>query len=317
MKIAVVGAGGVGGYFGGKLAAAGNDVTFIARGKTMEALRENGLTVKSVDGDFFIREVQVTDNPNELKDIELILLGVKSWQVRGVAEQLRGICGAGAAVLPLQNGVLASTELDGVLTDGNGGATAGDGYSAALCGLCRIFSKIESPGVITHFGVVPTIEFGEQDNSKSERVMKIKKVFDDAGIHSRIPDDIVASLWQKFTFICTSGLMVVCNTTYGPLREIAETRRMMVELMTEVRDVAVAKGVKIDPEVVEKTLAIIDKCPYEANCSLTRDVLEGRPSEIEYQNGTVVRLGEELGIDTPVNRFVYSSILPAEIKAKL
>ncbi len=336
MKIAVIGAGGVGGYFGGKLAQAGNDVTFVARGATLEAMRKNGLTVKSVDGDFFIPEVQVTDNVSEIGEVELVVLGVKSWQVREAAEQIQSICGAGTAVLPLQNGVLSTEELNGVLTNNRGSSTAlnggsaaqneltnghgtgaaGDGYSAALCGLCRIFSKADMPGVITHFGVNPTIELGEPSNEKSERVLKIQKVFDDAGVNCKVPDDIIAAIWQKFTFICTSGLLVVSNSTYGPLREIPETRKMMIELMTEVNNVAIAKGVTPMPNVVEKTMAIIDKCPYDSNCSLTRDVLAGRPSEIEYQNGTVVRLGEELGVDVPVNRFVYSSILPMEIRAR-
>ena len=309
MKIAVVGAGGVGGYFGGKLAAAGFDVTFIARGKTLEALRNNGLTVKSVDGDFCIPKVKATDKVAEIGEVDLILLGVKSWQVRDAAEQIRPICGSNTTVLPLQNGVLATEELNEVLTDAGG-------HNTAICGLCRIFSKIEEPGIISHFGVVPTIEFGEPNNEKSERVLKIKDVFDQAGIKSRIPDDIVARLWQKFTFICTSGLLVVSNTTYGPLRKVPETRRLIEELMTEVNNVAKAMGVTPEPDVIEKTMEIIDKCPYDANCSLTRDVMEGRPSEIEYQNGTVVRLGEKYGVDTPVNRFVYSCILPAEKKSR-
>ena len=316
MKIAVIGAGGVGGYFGGKLAAAGNDVTFVARGKTLEAMRENGLTVKSIDGDFFIPEVQVTDNISKIGEVELVLLGVKSWQVREAAALARPICGAGTAVLPLQNGVLATEELNEVLSDGDGTGAAGSGHIAALCGLCRIFSKIETPGVISHFGATASIDFGESDNTKTERVLQIKEVFDHAGIKCRVPDDIMAMLWQKFTFICTSGLMVTANTTYGPLREIPETRRMMIELMAEVKNVAIARGVKIAPDIVEKSLAIIDNSPYDANCSLTRDVMEGRPSEIEYQNGTVVRLGEKYGVDTPVNRFVYSCILPMETKAR-
>ncbi len=141
-------------------------------------------------------------------------------------------------------------------------------------------------------------------------------MFDKAGISSEISEDITADLWKKFIGICVSGLLAVTKTTYGELRELKETRQLMIELLNEIYLLSQKTGIKIEPGFVEKTISVIDSYPYGSTSSLTRDVWEGRPSEIEYQNGAVVRLGEKFGVDTPVNRFVYNSILPMEMKAR-
>jgi 2-dehydropantoate 2-reductase len=183
--------------------------------------------------------------------------------------------------------------------------------------LCRIISKIETPGVIHHFGVdSPKITFGERDNSDSERLQNLKSVFDKAGIASEISPDIEAELWKKFLMICVSGLLAITRTTYGELREMKETRQLMFELFTEIYTLSQKKKIQIEPDFVDKTMKLIDKLPYDSTSSLTRDVWEGKPSEIEYQNGTVVRLGLEHNVETPVNRFVYHCILPMERKAR-
>ena len=161
MKTAVIGVGAVGGYFGGKIAHAGNDVTFVARGATLKALRESGLQVNSTNGDFRVKQVQVTDNLLEIRDAELIILGVKAWQVAGIAHELRPNIHERTTILPLQNGVLAYDEI-----------AAEVGKSHVLGGLCRIFSKIESPGVISHLGIEPSVVFGEMDHGKTERTRK-------------------------------------------------------------------------------------------------------------------------------------------------
>jgi len=305
MKIAIVGSGGVGGYFGGKLAKAGFDVTFVARGAHLRAMQSGGLTVKSILGDFKVPSVKTTTNLHEIAGCDLLILAVKAWQVSPMAQELKEVINANSVVLPLQNGVLALEELREHLPGG-----------MLLNGLCKIFSKIESPGVISHFGITPTILFGEPDNSLSARVLAIKQMFDTAGIYSEIPADIRAETWKKFIPICVSGLLAITKTTYGELREISETRQMMIGLLNEIFELSQKIGIGIEDDFVEKSVAVIDTYPYETTSSLTRDVWEGKPSEIEYQNGTVVRLGRQYGVDTPINRFVYSCILPMELKAK-
>jgi 2-dehydropantoate 2-reductase len=305
MKIGIIGTGGVGGYFGGRLAKAGFDVTFISRGKNLKALQENGLTVKSILGDFKIDKVNVTDKFESLNKADLILICVKAWQVKEIGEKLKRVINNNTVVIPLQNGILAVDELRENLLEVN---IAG--------GLCFIISKLESPGVINHFGIEPSIVFGEINNNNNGRLKKIKEAFDRAEIKSKISADIYADLWKKFITICVSGLLAVTKTTYGQLREFPETRSMMIDLLNEIYELSKKAGVKIKTDFVEKTVALIDTYPYDSTSSLTRDVWEGKPSEIEYQNGTVVMLGEKYGIDTPVNRIVYNRILPMELKAR-
>jgi len=304
MKILVVGSGGVGGYFGGKLAKAGFDVTFVARGTHLRAMQTNGLTVKSILGDFEIPTVKATDHLGAIADCDLVILAVKAWQVSALALELKDVISRNAVILPLQNGVMAYEELRVHIPERN-----------LLNGLCKIFSKIESPGVISHFGITPTILFGEMDNALSARVLRIKEILDSAGIYSEVPPDISAETWKKFIPICVSGLLAITKTTYGELRENSETRQMMIGLLNEIYNLSQKIGIEIEPGFVEKSVAVIDSYPYETTSSLTRDVWEGKPSEIEYQNGTVVRLGRKYGVGTPINLFVYSCILPMERKA--
>jgi len=305
MKIAIIGTGGVGGYFGGKIAASGYDVTFVARGEHLKAIREKGLKVISVSGAFVIHKAQATDDIRSIGKVDLVILGVKAWQVKEAAEHIKDIVDDHTTVMPLQNGVMAAQELGEILAEKN-----------IIGGLCRIISKIESPGVIHHSGLEPFIAFGELDNQKTDRILKIKELFDTAGIASRIADDIKVELWNKFMAICVSGLLAVTRSTYGVARELKETRTMMNDLLYEIYEIALRSGIKLDPDIVEKTMALIDSYPYESNSSLTRDVMEGRPSEIEYQNGTVVKLGRQYGVDVPVNRFIYSCIVPMERAAR-
>lgn len=305
MKIAIIGTGGVGGYFGGKLAKAGYDVTFLARGEHLKAIQQNGLTVKSIKGDFKVDSVKATDRIDTIGLVDLLILGVKAWQVKDISYVLKTIIHKDTVVLPLQNGVLAVDELKESIKKEN-----------IIGGLCRIISKIDSPGVINHFGIEPTIVFGELDNSKTERLYKIKTVFDSAEIKAVISDDIIADLWKKFIAICVSGLLAVTKTTYGELRDLKETRQLMIELLSEIYNLSQKIGVKIESDFLDKTVSFIDSFPYDSTSSLTRDVWEGKPSEIEYQNGTVVKLALKYGIDIPVNRFVYNCILPMDLKAR-
>jgi len=305
MKIAVIGAGGVGGYFGGRLARANFDVTFLARGEHLREIRRNGLRVKSVNGDFVVKNAQATDSIREIGFADIIILAVKAWQVRDISRELASILKKDTIVLPLQNGVVTADELAENIPSAN-----------IIGGLCKIISKVESPGVINHFALDPIVIFGEFDSRRTERAELLKSAFDRAGVNSLISYDITAELWKKFIAICVSGLLAVTGTNYGELRELKETRRLMTELIREIYALSQRLKINIEPEFPDKLISVIDTYPRETTSSLTRDVWDGRPSEIEYQNGTVVRLGEKYGVATPVNRFVYNCILPMEIKAR-
>lgn len=305
MKIAIIGTGGVGGYFGGKIAKAGYDVTFVARGEHLRTIREKGLKVKSIAGNFTVKKANATDEMKSIGNVDLVLLGVKAWQVKDVAEQMKVIVDSRTTVMPLQNGIMAARDLADILDKKN-----------IMGGLCRIISKIESPGMITHSGVEPFITFGELDNQKTDRTAKIKDLFDRAGIASMVADDIHVELWNKFMAICVSGLLAVTRSTYGTVRELRETRKMMNDLLAEIYEISFGEKIRLDNNIVEKTMRLIDSYPYESTSSLTRDVMAGRPSEIDYQNGTVVKLGEKYNINVPVNRHIYNCILPMELTAR-
>jgi 2-dehydropantoate 2-reductase len=305
MKIIVIGTGGVGGYFGGRLALAGNEVTFIARGNHLDAIRKDGLIVKSTMGDFIIKPAIVTEKIQSALDTNLVLICTKAWQVKEVAQTIAPLLGKETIVMPLQNGVLAAEELAEYIPARN-----------IVGGLCRIFSKIESQGVIHHLGIDPTIVFGELNNEQSERTASLKDTFTNAGITNICSVDIQAELWKKLLMISSGALLAVTHTNYGELRSLPQTRAMLHELCTEIYHVAIAAGVKLPGNIVEKTMKAVDTFPPESTCSLTRDVWNGKPSEIEYQNGTIVRLGEKYGIPTPINRFVYFSILPMDMKSR-
>jgi len=305
MKIAVIGTGGVGGYFGSKLVKAGFNVSFVARGQHLEAIQRNGLKVKSFLGDFEVENVTATDRITRLDKPDLLILGVKAWQITEIRDDLKKILHSKSVILPLQNGVLAYEELSEVIDKKH-----------ILGGLCRIISKIDSPGLIHHIGVTPTIVFGAIEGEKTDKLMSIQHAFEKAGITSKISSDIQADLWRKFIAICVSGLLAITKTTYGELREISETRQIMIDLLKEIFALSQKIGINIESDFVDKTVSFIDTFPHESTSSLTRDVLEGKPSEIEYQNGTVVRLGLKYGIETPINKFLYNCIVPSELKAR-
>ncbi len=305
MKIAIIGTGGVGGYFGAKLSQAGNDVTFLARGEHLKAIQANGLTIKSILGDFRINPAKATDTIQDIGISDLIIMGIKAWQVKDVASELPQIMSDKTMILPLQNGVMAAEELKERVNPKH-----------VIGGLCRIISLIESPGVINHMGVTPTIVFGELDNSKTERILEINELFTKAGINAKMADDIQAELWRKFISICVSGLLAITRSTYGEIRELKETRELMIGLLTEIYVLSQKMGIHIEADFIEKTVSYIDGFSHNMTSSLARDVWAGKPSEIEYQNGTVVKLGLKYGVETPINKFVYDCILPMEKRAR-
>jgi 2-dehydropantoate 2-reductase len=305
MKIAIIGTGGVGGYFGGRIAYAGYDTTFLARGEHLKTIQTKGLTVESINGDFKIDNVRATGEINNLGKTDLIILGVKAWQIKEIAKELSGIVCDDSIVLPLQNGVTAVDELKDEIDQKN-----------IIGGLCTIFSKIELPGVINHFGVEPTIIFGELNNRETERIKKIKEVFDESGIKSKVADNIQAELWKKLMGICVGGLVAATHSTYGEVRELKETRQLMIDLINEIYNLSQKIGITIESDIIQKTISFIDSFPPDSTSSLARDIWDGKPSEIEYLNGAVAKLGEKYGVATPVNRFIYNCILPLEKRAR-
>ena len=304
MKIGIIGTGGVGGYFGARLAIAGNEVTFIARGKHLEAIQNNGLMVKSIKGNMKVNPASASNNLSDLADCELIILGIKSWQIREIAPILKQDLNKDTVILPLQNGVLAIDELAEYFD-----------RSQILGGLCMIFSKIESYGVINHLGHEPSITFGEIDQSVSYRTQRIRDLFEKSGISCTLTNDIQAALWRKFILICLSGLGAISNSGYGLLRESPETRQIIINVMKETVAISKANNINLENDIIEKSLAVVDAYPAKSKSSLARDVLSGKPSEIEYQNGTVVKLGEELGIETPMNNFIFAMVKLLEEKS--
>ena len=306
MRIAVFGAGGVGGYFGGRLALAGNDVSFIARGRHLEAMRSGGLRVDSIKGDFHLFPVSATDDPSQVGVVDAVLLAVKAWQVPEAARSMKPLIGPETVVLPLENGVEAPSQLAEEL-----------GRDHVLGGMCQIISFIAEPGHIKHTGVEPHIALGELDNRRSERVLKLHKTLVDAGISAEIPDDIVARMWEKFVFIASvSGMGAVTRASIGALREYPGTREMLLRAIEEMVEVAKALGVRLRGDIVERTMAFVDSLPYSSTASMQRDIMAGRPSELESQNGAVVRFGRSVGVETPVHSFIYNSLILSEMKAR-
>lgn len=307
MRIAVFGAGAVGGYFGGRLAQAGEDVVLIARGEHLRAMQKSGLRVDSIKGNFAVDPVQATDDPTEIGAVDAVIVGVKAWQVPQAAREMAPIIRPETFVVPLENGVEAPSQLAEVL-----------GEEHVLGGLCRIISSVVEPGRIRHAGIEPYVAFGELDGRRSERAERLRRAFENAdGVAAEIPSDIRVAMWEKFLFIAAlSGVGAVTRAPVGVLRSLPETRRMLERAMHEIVAVAHGRGIALPQETVSETMAFIDGLPPEGTASMQRDIMAGRPSELEAQNGAVARLGQEAGIETPVHAFIYQSLLPQELQAR-
>lgn len=307
MKIAVFGTGAVGGYFGGRLAQSGEDVTFIARGKHLQAIQDNGLKIDSICGDFIVQPARTTDNPEEVGIVDMVLVGVKAWQVLDAASVMKPMVGSQTFVLPLQNGIEAPSQLASVL-----------GREQVLGGLCGLIAYIAEPGHICHAGAEPFIRFGELDNRPSDRVERLRKAFERAsGVTVSIPSDIHAAMWQKFVLIAAwSGMGAITRTPIGIFRSQPGSRQMLKQTISEICNVAYARGINLPENVADKTMEFFDSLPPNGTASMQRDIMNGKPSELETQNGAVVRLGKEVGVETPVNAFIYHCLLSMEMRAR-
>jgi len=307
MRIAVFGSGAVGGYFGGRLAQAGEDVTFIAHGEHLRAMHRSGLRVDSPKGGFVLQPIKVTEDPGQVGAVDVILVGVKAWQVPQAARSMRPMVGANTWVVPLQNGVEAPSQLAEAL-----------GSQHVVGGLCKVSSFVAEPGHIRHVGVEPYVAFGELDNHPSQRTEQLRQAFARAaGLTVEIPADIHAAMWEKFLFIASfSGTGAVARVPVGVLRSVPETRQLLEEAMHEVLAVARAHAIAMPDDIVANTMAFVDSLPPDGMASMQRDILQGRPSELASQSGAVMRLGQEVNVATPVHRFIYSSLWPLELRAR-
>lgn len=307
MKFAIFGTGGVGGYFGGRLALAGYDVRFIARGSHLTAITESGLQVDSIGGDFTVKPAMATDSPQSVGEVDVVVVATKAWQLSESFEQLKFLVGEQTTVMPLLNGI----EHMDLLIDAFG-------EDRVLGGLCRISSFIAGLGHITHVGVKPFISFGELNHEKSERVNMLDEVFSALeGIDVEVPSDIHVAMWAKFILICsTSGVGAVTRQPFGIIRDIPESRAMLKSSVEEAIRLGQAKGVNLPSDLVDVIMKRIDGFPETMVASMQKDIMEGRPSELEAQTGAVIRMGRALGIPTPTHEFIYASLLPMELQAR-
>ncbi len=307
MKILIYGAGGIGGYFSAKLAKAVNEVTIYARGAHLKAIQESGISVKSIHGDFKAIPKLATEDLSKVEQPDLIILGVKSWQIPSAAEKLKPLLKKDTMVLPLQNGANNVEMLLNVIPEEN-----------VLAGLCLIVSYISGPGEITHAGHEPKIIFGEKNNERTQRVLKLSEVFTKAEISNLVPEDITLEIWKKFLFITTiSALGGLARVPLGEIRESDYLLDIMIKTGKEIITVANAKNIKLNKSHLDLVMETIANLDPKTTASTQRDILTGKPSELENFNGYIVKEANRLNIPTPVNQFIYECLKPMEKQARI
>ncbi|WP_406053239.1 ketopantoate reductase family protein [Kribbella sp. NBC_00889] len=294
MRIAVMGTGGIGGYFGGRLALAGHDVAFIARGRQLEALRTHGLRLESQLGDARLPTVAVTDDPAQLDPVDLVLFGVKLWDTEASAKLIEPLLTERAGVVSFQNGVVKDDILRSVL-----------GPEHVVGGVAYIAATIAEPGVIRHSGPLQKLVFGEYDGSASARVQEFYDACVASGIDAEISGQIEQSIWEKFVFLVgLSGTTTTARTPIGPIRSHPRARAFLHDVMDEVVQVAQAQGVPLPADFADGRLAFIDTVPADMTSSMHHDLDRGNRLEVPWLSGDVVARGNTLGIPTPCNRAI-------------
>ena len=305
MKIAIMGTGGMGAYYGGLLANNGQDVHFIARGEHLKALRTNGLQIKSIHGDLAVKPVKATDNPSDIGPVDLVLFCTKTYHTEEAAKAIQPLVGPQTTVVSLQNGIDAAERI---------GKLVGMGH--LLAGATWISSFVESPGVIKQVSTFRRVVVGEMNGSTSPRLQAVYEAFKPTGIAIETSDNILKVLWTKFVFIAAvSSFGSLTRLPMGDYRSVPETRAKILNLMQEVRALAEAVGVTLDSDVVEKSIKFIDDNLPHIKPSMQVDVENGRRTEIESMIGVIGRKGREKGVPTPIADLVYASLLPVELKA--
>jgi 2-dehydropantoate 2-reductase len=299
MRIAVIGAGGVGGYFGGRLAAAGTEVHFVARGAHLQAMRRDGLRIVSPKADLHLAHVNATDTPAEIGPVDIVLLTVKMYDVDAAAATLHPLIGADTAVVTLQNGVEVVDMLSRHV-----------GREHVVGGVAYVAAVIDAPGVIKHT-TLQTLIFGELDGSVSPRLADLAAACDRAGFKSRVSTDINVDLWSKFARLSVfSGMTAVLRSPIGVVRDYPELKVMLEDACQEAIRVGRARGVAIPDAVMDEIREMVEKMPHHAKSSMLEDLERGRRLELPWLSGAVVRLGRESGVATPIHGFIATVLTP-------
>ncbi|POX52799.1 2-dehydropantoate 2-reductase [Streptomyces sp. Ru72] len=303
MRIAVVGAGGVGGYFGARLAAAGHEVTFVARGRHLEAIRERGLLVRSPLGDLKVPATSVVASIAELEPADVVLVAVKLWDTEDVAAQLADVVDDGTRVISLQNGVRKDAVLRRHLPT-----------QAVWGGVCYISAVIEEPGVVSHRGVMQKVVFGPYDGADTPRAGDFLDACVSSGIEAELSSDIERVIWEKFVFLVgLSATTTAVRQPIGVIRSDVHCRELLRDVMTEAVQVGRAAGVSLDPRFADERLAFCDTLPAAMTSSMHNDLTQGNRLELPWLSGSVVTLGRELGIATPRNQTIADLLAPYEL----
>lgn len=304
VRVAVLGAGGVGGYFGGRLALAGAEVWWIARGPHLRALRREGLTVRSVLGDFHVRG-PATPDPSEVGPCDYVLFCVKSYDTDSAARLLPPLLHEDTAVVTLQNGVDNPDRIAQVV-----------GWRHVMGGAAFVFATLQAPGVVAHTGGPGRVVFGEMDGARTARGERLLAWFQKADVPAELSADIWQVLWDKFAFICAqAGLTAASRLPVGELREVPETWELFRRVLEEVKSLAAAEGVQLPPDTVDRHLQFAQRLESQATSSLHHDLVHGRRMELEALHGTVVRLARKHGLAVPVCETLYGLLKPWALRA--
>jgi 2-dehydropantoate 2-reductase len=298
MKIAIIGSGGVGGYFGARLAASGEDVTFVARGAHLEAMQKNGLKVLSALGDLHLPKVKATSDTKTIGLVDVVMIAVKLWATEEAAAAAKPLIGPNTVAVSFQNGVVAVDTLLPVL-----------GKEHVMGGVANIAALIEEPGVIRHNGNMASLFFGELDGKPSARSQAFLGACTKAGIKTELVGDIQKAIWEKFVRLVTlSAMTSLTRIPVGPIRSDPDTRALLQTVMEEVVALGRAKGVKLDASIVADQMKIIDGYPPTMVASMCGDLRRGNRLELPWLSGMVAKFGRELGMPAPANQFVYAAL---------
>jgi 2-dehydropantoate 2-reductase len=292
----MMGSGGVGGFFGGRLAHAGYDVGFIARGAHLTAMRERGLTIENEpQGDIHVPKVRATDDPAALGPVDLVIVSVKLWDTETAARQIRPLIGPDTGVLSLQNGVIKDDILRREL-----------GEAAVMGGVCYVGTTIARPGVILQTGAMQRVVIGEYDGKPSERSRILHEALLKSGVTSELSGDVRRAIWEKYVFLVgLSATTAAMRATIGPIRKNPRARAFLLEIIREVIAVGRAQGIALPADYADACLARADGLPEDMTASMAHDLQRGNRLEVEWLSGGVVQLGAAAGVPTPANRAVW------------
>ncbi len=299
LRIAIMGSGGVGGYLGARLVQGGADVTFVARGAHLAAMRANGLAVESEHEPICLPKVNATDDPRTIGPVDIVLFSVKLWDTESAARSLRPIVGPETGIISFQNGVQKDDTLRKLF-----------GADAVMGGVAYMATTIGRPGVIVQTGTMQRMIFGEYDGRRSPRAEALLEAAQGGGIKAEISDDVRCAIWEKYVFLVgLSGSTASVRLPLGPIRNHPRTRQFLLDLMRETAAVGRAQGVALPEDYVEQRLAFIDGLPADMTSSMHHDLERGQPLELRWLSGGVVEMGAALGVPTPANQSVYDMLI--------